>query len=115
MKTVKIRCYSDTFNYITIKFYRERENEKTYYRALVRPVNIIDLHNGFVREQYVCFNGYKCTLCSCHRASNKMLEVARQNLVTFITEAMRALDNNGLTPAPFDAFDIAQKIDCEVL
>ena len=66
-------------------------------------------------ERYTAYTRYKATLGSCKRASKTALEMARRELEVFVTEAMQALENDGFTPGVFDAYDIAQNIECEVL
>lgn len=113
-KNVYVRCFSNTCNNIRFSFYRMRENNITYYRASATPVEVVKRENGIVFERYSPVAGYKATLGSAARASKKALEMARRELVVFIAEAMQALENDGFTPGFFDAYDIAQTIDCEV-
>lgn len=115
MKSVYVNCFSDTCNKIRFKFCRTRENGTTYYRASAIPIDFIKLENGVVLEHYTTHTGYKATLGSCKRASKTALELARNELVVFITEAMQALENDGFAPGVFDAYSIANTIDCEVL
>lgn len=115
MKSVYVNCFSDTCNKIRFKFCRTRENGITYYRASAIPVELVERENGVVFEHYTASTGYKATIGSCKRASKTSLELARRELVVFITEAMQALENDGFTPGLFDAWSIANTIDCEVV
>ena len=115
MKNIYINCFSDTCNKIRFRFCRSRENGITYYRASAIPVELVRLENGIEFERYTPISGYKATLGSCKRASKTALEKARRELEVFVTEAMQALENDGFTPGMFDAHDITQNIECEVL
>ena len=116
MKSVYVNCFSNTCNKIRFRFCRTRENGVTYYRASAIPVELVKRENGIVFERYTAYSGYKATLGSCNRASKKTtLELARRKLEVFVNEAMQALENDGFTPGVFDAYSIAQNIDCEVL
>lgn len=115
MKSVYVDCFSDTCNKIRFRFCRKRENGVTYYRASAIPVELVKRENGVVLEHYPAYAGYKATLGSCKRASKTTLEMARRELETFVTSAMQALENDGFIPGVFDAYSIAQNIDCEVL
>ena len=114
MKSVYVNCFSDTCNKIRFKFIRTRENGTTYYRASAIPVELVKRENGVVFEHYTAYTGYKATLGSCKRASKTALELARRELEVFVTEAMQALENDGFAPGVFDAYNIANTIDCEV-
>lgn len=114
MKSVYVNCFSDTCNKIRFKFFRTRENGLTYYRASAIPVEFFERENGVVFEHYTAYTGYTATVGSCKRASKTALELARRELEVFITEAMQALENDGFTPGVFDAYKIANIIDCEV-
>lgn len=115
MKSVYVNCFSDTCNKIRLNFCRTRENGVTYYRASAIPVELVRRENGIEFERYTPNSGYKATLCSCKRASKTTLETARRELEVFITEAVQALENDGFTHEVFDAYGIAQNIECEVL
>lgn len=112
---VYVRCFSDTCNNIRFSFYRTRENGRTYYRASAVPVELVKRENGIVFERYFPATGYKATVGSARRASKTALETARRELVTFVLEVMQAFENDGFTPGVFDAYEIAQNIDCEAL
>lgn len=115
MKSVYVNCFSDTCNKLRFKFFRIRDNGVTYYRASAMPVELVRLENGIEFERYTPSSGYKATLGSCKRASKTTLEMARLELEVFITEAVQALENDGFAPGVFDAYGIAQNIECEVL
>lgn len=115
MRSVYVNCFSDRCNKIRFKLCRTRENGVTYYRASIMPLELVERENGVVFERYTAYSGYKATLCTCKRASRTALETARRALEAFITEAMQALENDGFTPGVFDAYKIAQNVDCEVL
>lgn len=115
MKNIYINCFSDTCNKIRFRFCRTRENGITYYRASAIPVELVRLENGIEFERYTPISGYKATLGSCKRASKTTVEKARRELEVFINKAVQALENNGFTPGVFDAYGIAQNIECEVL
>lgn len=114
MRSIYVSCFSDTCNNIGVSFFRNRENGMTYYRASVCPIELVQRENGVSFERYNPMDCYKATLVSCKRATKTALETARRELVVFINEAMQALENDGFTPGVFDAYDIAQNIDCEV-
>ena len=113
-KVINVRCYSTTCNYVSFSFSRTRINGMTIYRASVIPVKINEPINGIVCTEFVPSTGYSATVGSSKRASNTALAQTRKELEVFINEAAQALENNGFTLAPFDAFDIAQTIECEV-
>lgn len=115
MKSIYVSCFSDTCNKIRFSFYRTRENGVTYYRASAVPIELVEHENGVVFERYTAYEGYKATIGICKRASKTALETARLALEVFVTEAMQALENDGFTPGVFDAYAIAQTINCEVL
>lgn len=112
---VYVHCFSDTCDNIRFSFYRTRENDRTYYRASAVPVELVKRENGIVYKRYAPVNGYRATLGNASRASKTALELARRELETFIVEAMQALENDGFMPGVFDAYDIAQNIECEAL
>lgn len=114
MKNVYVSCFSDTCNNIRVRFFRTRKNGLTFYRASACPVCVIHRESGVCFEQYNPADGYKATLVSCKRATKTALETARRELETFINEAFQALENDGFTPGVYDAYIIAQNIDCEV-
>lgn len=115
MKNIYINCFSDTCNKIRFRFCRTRESGLTYYTASAIPVELVRLEKGIEFERYTPISGYKATLGSCKRASKTALERARRELEVFINEAVQALENDGFTPGMFDAYKIAQNIECEVL
>lgn len=86
----------------------------TIYRASAMPVKINEPIKGLVCTEFVPSTGYSATVGSAKRASNTALALARKELEVFINEAAQSLENDGFTLAPFDAFDIAQTIECEV-
>lgn len=85
---MRLAITHDKYTHVDIRGYREREDGRTYYSVVVVPCVVDGI---CVRTE--AYAGYRTTLVSAKRASNRSEDLAREVASVAVPEALFTLAN----------------------